>query len=293
MFFDRLKTKINDYLDKKFNDDIFFRKKFEQSKKGKFYNKNNNYWSEVADEILNAAQPQNQNSFFQNKAVLDHLASDYASLNGYDIISKIKKHPLGELLLNICQTPPWGSPFLLRKYPYLSPATASHIANILSINDAFGISIEDYESFVDFGGGYGGLSRCLLQLNDKIDLTIIDLEQMLKVQKIFLNETLKFNPSINFITEVNQLYKNYEIFNACFSFTETPLELRKNIETKITEKFQKIHIIFEEYFYNINNLEYMEDFSIRLKNKGWSVSLKHYEWHHSKSKYLLIAKNKI
>jgi hypothetical protein len=289
MIVNRFKAKFEGYLDRKFNEDIFFRKNLNKLNKDKLYNKNQNYWSEVADEILDAAQPQNQSTFFQNKAVLDHLASDYASLNGYDIISKIKNHPRGEEVLNICTTPPWGSPRLLRKYPFLTPATASHIANILSINDSFGIAIEDYKSFVDFGGGYGGLSRCLLQLNNKINLTIIDLEQMIKVQKIFLDKTLKLKPTINFVTEVNQLDNDYEIFNACFSFSETPLELRENIDTFITDKFKKLHIIFQNKFNDIDNLEYMKNFSSRLKNKGWSVNLRNYEWHHSKSKFLFTA----
>tara|TARA_B100001059_G_scaffold221859_1_gene245262 strand:+ start:838 stop:1209 length:372 start_codon:yes stop_codon:yes gene_type:complete len=123
----------------------------------------------------------------------------------------------------------------------------------LSINDSFGIAIEDYKSFVDFGGGYGGLSRCLLQLNNKINLTIIDLEQMIKVQKIFLDKTLKLKSTLNFITEVSQLDNDYEIFNACFSFSETSIELREYIETFITDKFKKLHIIFQNKFNDIDN----------------------------------------
>lgn len=288
MIFKKLLYKINTLLDKKFNEDIFFRIKQSNNKNSITFDKNENYWIAVAQEILKSANINNGKKFFQNKAVLDHLSSDYADL-GYEILRKIKNHPFGDEILNICQTPPWGSPFLLRKFPSLSSTTATHLANILSINDAFDMKIEEYKSFVDFGGGYGGLARCILQLNTNIDLSIIDFKQMTDLQQLYLKKTLRTKLPINFYTNIDQLNKKYEIFNACFSFSETPLVLRETIEYKIFNNFEKLHIIFQERFNDIDNLKYMEAFSNKLRNKGWQVSLDQYKWYRSKSKYLLFA----
>jgi len=118
------------------------------------------YWLNVARLIKEVAE-NDQANFFRYPEVILHLASENSSL-GYMLLDKISSHPLGRSILNKCSTPPWGAPFLLSKYPFVSPTTLSHIANILSIYDCFG---GENSTILDFGGGvwrHCALSCCAI-----------------------------------------------------------------------------------------------------------------------------------
>ena len=131
----------------RFNNSRYDRNESREKQEVNIFPSGVDYWPAVAKKILQAS---NDTHFFLNQAVILHLASENSTL-GYRLLKKIQDHPRGYELLNKNQTPSWGSPFLLEKYPFLSPTTASHIANLLSITDAFGG--EQSSSFIDFGGG--------------------------------------------------------------------------------------------------------------------------------------------
>ena len=273
-----------------FNKNIIDRKNYKKNSKKYFLPKEENYWISVASEINRAADLNNGKYFFLNKEVILHLASQNSYL-GYRLLDKIKTHLKGEELLNKCSTPSWGGPFLLKKYPFASPTTLSHLANLLSINDSFNQELKLYKSFIDFGGGYGGLARCLRQISSKINISIVDLITMHHVQKKYLNNTLDFDDRILFFKDINELNDNYEIFNASFSFSETPLEKRRDVENFIIKKCSKLHIIFQSNFNNIDNKKYMSDFAIRLKTEGWQVFIKPYDWYGWDSVSVMTAKS--
>jgi len=274
-----------------FNRNIIGRTKTDNKLKKKNFSINKNqYWNVISKRILDASNHNDGKNFFQDRDVILHLASENINL-GYKLVNKIRSHPHGEGLLNKCTTPSWGSPFLLKKYPFASPTTLSHLANLLSIYDSFGQELKLYKSFVDFGGGYGGLARCLHQISKKINISIVDLITMQHVQKKYLNHTLDLDDRINFFKNINELNDNYEIFNASFSFSEISLEKRRDVENFVIEKCSKLHIIFQSNFNDIDNKKYMNDFSIRLKGEGWQVSIKPYDWYGWDSTSVMTAKS--
>ena len=272
--FKRIKNRVNTFLENQFNINIIGRKIFEILNR-EHYLSDNNYWDKISLKIRRAAETRNKKYFFRNWAVILHLASEDWSV-GYEFVNKIKNHKLGEELLNKCQTPPWGSPFLMKKFPFLSPTTASHLVNIISIYDAFGDELKKYKNIVDFGGGYGGLARCLLQITKITKINIVDLEKMLEVQKKYITETSNFEKRIFFFKNVNLLKNNYCLFNASFSFSEISLIDRKNIENFILNKCIRFHIIYQDEFNNVDNQKYMSEFATKLKAKKWQVFFKPY-----------------
>ena len=159
--------KIKRKLDFFFENTLFNNQRLDRKLKKKQSNKKfqngNNYWNKVAQNIEKQSSTKNEKTFFLSSSVTLHLAPPEYIL-GYKLLKKIKKHVIGEQLLNKCSTPPWGSPFILRMYPFISPQTAIHLINIISFYDCFGKKFLYYKSIIDFGGGYGGLARCLANL---------------------------------------------------------------------------------------------------------------------------------
>jgi hypothetical protein len=122
----KLKFKFDYFFENTiFNDNILDRDIKREKINYKFFN-SDNYWNKIAQDIKKQSSKKNKKNFFRSWSVISHLApTDF--ILGYKILNKIKKHFLGEELLNKCSTPPWGSPFLLRKYPFLSIQTAGHL----------------------------------------------------------------------------------------------------------------------------------------------------------------------
>lgn len=236
------------------------------------------YWETVADNILDCAKFDNGKHFFLNKVVQDHLAAENNYM-GYRLLKKIQFHKNGHNFLSKLPTSPWGAPFLLKKFPAVAPISLTHIANLLSIEDEFEKKIQDYNSCLDFGGGFGGFASCILRYNKSIRLTIVDLAQMLEVQRIYLNQTLAINNSVTFCENINNLKSSIELFNASFSFSEIPLSSRKAVEKFIITNCNKIHIIFQSNFHQIDNNKYMFELKNRLIDKGWTISVKPYHWY--------------
>ena len=245
------------------------------------------YWINVAKHIKSVAENDHAN-FFRDPEVILHLASEDPGL-GYRLLDKIRLHPLGSCVLTKCSTPSWGAPFILKKYPFLSPTTASHLANILSIYELSG---QEISSILDFGGGYGGFARCMAMLDPNVEINIVDLPEMQYVQNKFLNATTNFG-KYRFFNDIDDLFSvNVDVFNASFSFSEVPRSYRERVEAFIVNNSKNVHIIFQSRFNGIDNLEYMGDFKKRLETNGWLVKIEKYDWYGRDSAWLLSGRCK-
>jgi hypothetical protein len=287
MLIARIKRKIEQIRNDRFNDRIYGRRRSPRSIADYKVDADESYWQHVALEIVEASTCDGGESFFEHPVVVDHLASRNAGL-GNALLEKIMEHPEGRKILLKCQTPPWGSPYILRKYPFLSPTTASHIANILSIHDELGAI--DGKSVVDFGGGYGGLARCLLQATASSMVAIVDIPLMHEVQRKYLESTMVSWGRVRYAKSVDQLNDlSCDVFNASFSMSETPLPLREAIERFILGQSRSVHIIFQDNFNGYDNIIYMRELKDRLLNRGWSVEIKKYKWYGWDSALLLTG----
>ena len=180
--FFKLIKKILSIQDVYFNKNIIGKKNTNKSKVRNVSINKDQYWNIVSKRIFEASNYNDGKNFFQDPDVILHLASTNVNL-GYKLINKIRSHSHGDDMLNKVRTPSWGSPFLLKRYPYLSPTTASHLVNLLSIEECFKKKINQFRSILDFGGGYGGLAQCITQLSNSTNISIVDISDMIQVQK--------------------------------------------------------------------------------------------------------------
>lgn len=269
------------------NGERFFNDNYTISQSG------SDYWSEVSSLIARALENNEGIHFFRNKIVVDHLASNDFRL-GYNILKRIRR---GEFknFLNYVNTPAWGRPFLLREYPSLSPSTLSHLANLISVCEHFGIKIEELKNLIDFGGGYGGLARVAIQLNPEINIDIIDSKSMHLVQERFLSQTLHKSllNSVDFFQNILELKGQNYLFNATFSLSETSLELRGEIESFLLNRCNRIFIVFQSSFNKVDNELYMQELCNILIRNDYSAKISPYDWYSTRSdvKLLIAQKN--
>ncbi len=288
MFFKLIK-KVLSFQDIYFNKNIIGTKNTNKLKVKNVSINKDQYWNIISKRIFESSNYNDGKNFFQDPDVILHLASENVNL-GYKLINKIRSHSRGDDMLNKVRTPSWGSPFLLKKYPYLSPTTASHLVNLLSIEECFKKKINQFRSILDFGGGYGGLAQCINQLSNSTNISIVDIPDMIEVQKKYLSKTGFLN-NINFYKNLNNLSDTrFELFNASFSMSEVNLKERNYIKNFIEKNCSGIHIIFQENFNGIDNLSFFEHFASELKLTNWEVNLINYKWYEWSNTKLLYGK---
>jgi hypothetical protein len=252
------------------------------------------YWDTVSNHIHEAVMSNNEIPFFHNQYVVDHLSSTDPAL-GYALLNYIRKSPSGNHLLNLSQTPPWGSPFLLKKFPTHSPTTLSHIANICALESCLNSPISTIHQVLDFGGGYGGLARCFLSSNNTVNITIFDSPVMLEVQKLYLHATTSDYSRVRFESSLDSLQDSmFDIFNATFSLSETPLEIRNKVIDYALGHCRNIFIVFQASFGQYSNQQYFTQLESQLLDNYWKPTIHRYSPYATRSDvYVLYASSSV
>ncbi len=167
-----------------------------------------------------------------------------------------------------------GDPVRYFLYPKSSGNQINHIYHLSQLENALNINLNEIENVFEFGGGYGCMARIFSKINEKVNYTIFDTNLVNCIQYYYLKQNnldVDFKNAqfslINNIGELNlkQNVKN-SVFLANWSLSEVPIEFRKTITNHI-ENYEYIMISFQEFFEDINNLDYFENLRLELKNK--------------------------
>lgn len=97
-----------------------------------------------------------------------------------------------------------------------------HIYRILT-----GRKIEECESIIEWGGGWGCLAGIILKANPSISYTLIDVPVMLRAQRKYLG-----NDTVTLLTPTEAFSENLDAdaFIALWSLSESPVDQQKMVE---------------------------------------------------------------
>lgn len=167
-----------------------------------------------------------------------------------------------------------GNPVRYFLYPKSSGNRINHVYHLSLLNKHLKINLEDIKYVFEFGGGYGCMARIFSKINKNIKYVIFDTFLVSLLQFYYLKQNkmdVGFNNKHNFVLidnlkSINKFRINKSLFIANWSLSETPLSLRKKIESHIAHH-EFILIAFQEYFEEINNKKYFYDIKTKLKKK--------------------------
>lgn len=225
------------------------------------------HWNKITSELKTQLINDDSN-FLRNKYIRDALHPDqyYYSFLYY---KELRKNYNKTTLIEYCSDVGLGNPLRDLILKGASPASIKHFYLLNKIQQDFKINLKEFNSIVEFGGGYGSMCRIAFNnLEISNEWLIIDLPIMLELQKIYLKETvskIKFQ-KINFFNDfMNLNVRDKSIFIATWSLSETPIEFRKKMEDWLVS-FEYIFIAFQENYNNQSNLDYFQDLKLRLIN---------------------------
>ena len=251
----------------------------------------NSTWGEMSKSIFQEAVLVKNNKsnflfvlkkdFLRIKTVSGALHPSQYSL-GLSLINYLINSEYGNKLISSYSDSAFGKPYLLSpKLPTHSSLSLQHFCYLTLIKEKLKVDLLKIKNclFIDYGHGYGNMSRILLTLNNYIDIHVLDLEKMLIIQECFHKNTLsnsncsriKYFVSNNYHSEDADL-SNYKFkhFNATFSLSETPLENRKIWINFINKNVDSFFITYQEEFDNMNNIIWFED-SLKILEANFFV----------------------
>lgn len=169
------------------------------------------------------------------------------------------------------------------RYPYFLESSGQlihHAYHLLKLKQFLTVKPDEITNIFEFGGGYGNLAKLCFNLGFKGAYKIYDLPEFSALQRFYIN-CLNFKEPINqkngqrsfsvlsdtaYLKEIEELFSrsNGNLFIATWSFSESPLELRKKF-IPLINNCTFILIAFLKEFKEVNNLEYFEEFCRELK----------------------------
>lgn len=193
---------------------------------------------------------------------------------------------------------PVGMP-LLYPFHFRSSGALIHYAyHLMMFERLSGLGVEQLDSILEFGGGYGGVRRVVARLGHRGRYHIHDLPEMLALQRFYLSAMEAVRPELRealattFSAEIADLpppafWAGRPLFLATWSFSETPLALRQRW-LPILRSCHFFLIGYQDSFEGVDNRRWFQEFTAGRPDVEW----RHEEIAHRRGDFYLIGSPK-
>lgn len=172
-----------------------------------------------------------------------------------------------------------GLPDRCRFYLPSSGNLIHHAYSLCRFEQAVGRPIAQFQSILEFGGGYGSFCRLAHRLGFKGQYVIFDLPEFSALQEYFLESvgvplSIKAGqPGVRCISELKDLKEYTEgpddwLFIALWSLSEAPLALRREVLGD-GSSFSAYLISYQDEFGEVNNKDFFADMMQQRKQIKW------------------------
>lgn len=187
---------------------------------------------------------------------------------------------------------PIGKPMPFNKYPDSSGNLIHHGYHLSQFEEKVGVQPNVRDFVLEFGGGYGCMCRLFYNMGFRGKYILYDFPQFTALQEYYLKSigipvhTFDELPSadngvicISDISTLKKLLTQYtdkerSLFIAMWSISETPLNLRKEILSLVTD-FDAYLMAYQDGFGEMDNVSYFRQFKGLYENDidwvHWSI----------------------
>lgn len=109
--------------------------------------------------------------------------------------------------------------------------------------------VGNYNSFVEFGGGYGCMARAIKTINPNAHYTIFDFPEFNLIQKYFLEQN--GITDVEFVSDFDDVPTETDMLIATWSLSESPMEVRQKFLKDI--QVRNFLFAFQEKFESVDN----------------------------------------
>ena len=159
-----------------------------------------------------------------------------------------------------------GHPFRYVEWPESSEHLIQTAYALARLELLVGRPVTEWDTVFEFGGGFGSLCRLLHQLGYRGRYVIFDLPPFTLLQRYYLRSAgimRDDDDRIVLTSELAELERQvaalpadaWAMFVACWSLSETPLELRARIRP-LVERIGRYAIAYQERYGEVDNVDY-------------------------------------
>lgn len=179
--------------------------------------------------------------------------------------------------------PALADPWVGNPIPFLfarkTTGNTIHLAyHLAQWERASGCKVNDLSTIVEFGGGFGGMTRLARVLGFNGRYVVYDLPPFTALQRFYISECGIEAETSSEISSLETGHEGDGLFVACFSWSETPLDTRSFIES-IARQHRHLLVGYQQRFRGIDNRSYF---------LNWTESTEHYEIGHTPGSWYLL-----
>jgi putative sugar O-methyltransferase len=161
---------------------------------------------------------------------------------------------------------PIGSPEPYEFYVQSSGNLIHHAYSLYRFEKATGIRIEQLESVLEVGGGYGSFCRLVKSLGFKGAYTIFDLPEFCYLQSRYLGGLeIHMGGHVRFVTNRDHIPYSTDLYIGLWSISELPVNERNQVMGCNADAYM---LAYQDKFEDIDNLAYFEEVS-RVFEYDW------------------------
>lgn len=238
-------------------------------------------WALFVNKLRDNLQNSRHNQFLKWREIRQTMFTPNTSyiIDEFKYLKRFNKNKL-----HLAKENKLGQPSAFFPSPEYSSNNVHHLFHICQYEEITKRDINEYDFIVEFGGGYGNLSKIIRMNGFKGRYIIFDFRHFNLLQYYYLN-TLGFKASFennddtyleSDIEKFKEFLKNLPLDNslliATWSFSETPIEFRKTLENYF-KSFNNYLIAYQHKFNEVNNVEYFDDF-FKARNNQFNSQTK-------------------
>ena len=159
-----------------------------------------------------------------------------------------------------------GRPFRYPGWPESSEPLIQTAYTLARIETLVGRPITEWDTVIEFGGGFGSLCRLAHQLGYRGRYVIFDLPPFTHLQRYFLRSAGILREGDDRIVLTSDLpdlerlvgslpREAWSMFVACWSLSETPLALRERIRP-LVERIGRYAVVYQERYGEMDNADF-------------------------------------
>ena len=120
----------------------------------------------------------------------------------------------------------------------------------------------DLGNIYEFGGGYGAMAMVAARSGFGGDYFIQDVPEISLLQEYYLS-----NVGVNAILTTETLNMEVDLLIGCYSFSETPINLRESVLAKV--KGKSYLFAYQDIFYEVDNFGWFREFAKGRDDLAW------------------------
>ena len=227
---------------------------------------NANDWATATNRLRHLSLHADPRAFLRWDVIIERMAVRHSPITPIELAA-LQARPDWESRWRraICECDA-GRPFRYVGWPESSEPLIQTAYALARLETLAGRPVTEWESVIEFGGGFGGLCRLMHQLGFRGRYVIFDLPPFTLLQRYYLRSAgimQDGDDRVVLTSDLADLERHvgsisadaWAMFVACWSLSETPLALRARIRP-LVDRIGRYAIAYQERYGEVDNVDY-------------------------------------